>query len=194
MSNDVNNTGIPGINPAYANWTQQVVENLVEAEKKWIEFATEQNVQMLKSIQRGLELYNTAPNNELANWARQGLESFVESQKKWSETISQQTNQFLQGQSAAATQTAQTENQVSSAASTAVQQQVETLVEWRKRWLDFAAQQNGQFIKSLQENLRLNESQTPAKTFTDMAQQAVDNYVEVQKRWLDLYPNLFGRR
>src|ERR1051325_6546855 len=78
-----------------AEWAKQVGEHLVEAQKKWIEITTAQNALVLKAIQQGMELYNTAPTPALGEWAKQGVESFVEAQKRWAEMVSQQSAQLF---------------------------------------------------------------------------------------------------
>jgi hypothetical protein len=190
MSNEPNVTNEDDIpvaeRPSYTDWAKQVVENLVEAEKRWIELASEQNALTLKAIREGVKFYHTAPNPALADWARQGVESLLEAQKKWIDTATQQRNQFFK---TAQEQTEEAEGETAPNPAKTVtdiaQQQVESLVEARKRWLDFASQQNAQFLKGVREALGQREA-SPATTFTDWAQQAMDNYVEVQKRWLDL--------
>lgn len=184
-SENLEDIPVGGTRASYTDWAKQVVENLVEAEKKWIELASEQNALTMKAIRQGIEFYRAAPNPAMANWARQGVESLLEAQKKWVEGATQQRSQFFQTEQA---QQEDTEASVSATNKTITdyaQQQVESLVESRKRWLDYASQQNAQFVKAVKEGLGLRET-TPAATFTDWAQQAVDNYVEVQKRWLDL--------
>src|SRR5215216_1695633 len=79
-----------------AEWAKQVVENLAEAQKKWIEITSEQNALVLKAITEGLGFYKTAPTPALADWARQGIEGFVEAQKRWAEIASQQSAQFFE--------------------------------------------------------------------------------------------------
>ena len=51
------------------------------------------------------------------------------------------------------------------------------------------AEQNALTLKTLKDNLNLDESSS-ATALTEFAQQAVTNYIEVQKRWLDLATNL----
>jgi hypothetical protein len=62
---------------------------------------------------------------------------------------------------------------------------LETLVNMRAAWLDFAAKQNEQMIKGLKQNLNLDDS-SPVSALADFAQQTMSSYVEIQKRWLDL--------
>src|SRR5215510_14227662 len=77
-----------------AEWAKQVVEHLVEAQKKWIDLTAQQNALVLKAIQEGMEFYRSAPTPALAAWARQGVEGIVEAQKRWAEIASQQSGQL----------------------------------------------------------------------------------------------------
>jgi hypothetical protein len=164
----------------YNDWARQMVENLVEAERKLLDMATQQNEMVFKAIREGLEFYRSAPTPTLAEWARQGLENLLEAQRKWTESATQQRFNFFQTQaSGEAAQTA------TSTVADYAQQQIEMLAETRKRWLDFAAKQNAQVVNGVKKALRLEENPA-ASTYADWAQQAVDNYVEIQKRWLDL--------
>jgi hypothetical protein len=74
-----------------------------------------------------------------------------------------------------------------------VRQQLENLIEARKRWLDFAEQQNTQFVQGLREALGIRETSTTAG-FAKWSQQMMENYFEVQKRWLDLVTRVPGGR
>lgn len=191
MSNEPNTNPVEDIpvggQAAYTDWAKRVVENLLEAEKKWIELASEQNALTLKAIREGLGFYRSAPNPGLADWAKQGIESLLDTQKKWLEGATQQRYQFFKTEQEQPLVDAQGESLQTAAKNVNdfAQQQVETLVEARKRWLDYASQQNAQFLKGVREALGQGES-SPTSTFTDWAQQAMNNYVEVQKRWLDM--------
>src|SRR5437660_1649628 len=79
-----------------AEWAKQMVENLTDAQKKWIEITSEQNALVLKAITEGFNFYKTAPTPALADWARQGIEGFVEAQKRWAEIASEQSKQFFE--------------------------------------------------------------------------------------------------
>jgi hypothetical protein len=70
-----------------------------------------------------------------------------------------------------------------------LQQPVDNLMDARKRWLDFAAKQNTDFVNALQRGFGVPEA-SPAARLADLQRQSVDNYVEVQKRWLDLTDQL----
>src|ERR1043165_7065407 len=76
-----------------ADWAKQVVEHLVDAQKKWIDLTAQQNALVLKAIEEGMGFYRTAPTPALGDWARQGVEGFVEAQKRWAEVASQQGKQ-----------------------------------------------------------------------------------------------------
>lgn len=172
--------------PTYTNWAKQVMDELLGAEQKWFELASEQNALTLKAVREGVELYRTTPAMPLTNWAKQGLENLLEIQKKWLENATQQRNQLLnQGEEATAATLA---NEADAATEGRfipdfARQQLDTLIEARRRWLDFAEQQNTQFIQGLQEALGLKEPSVPS-SLTRMSQQLLDNYLEAQKRWL----------
>ncbi len=170
----------------YTDWARQMVESLVEAERKWLEMAAQQNEVAFKALREGIESYRTAPTPTLAEWAKQGLENFLEAQRKWTESASQQRLQFFQTVSQpnaeGATDAAQATTQP---IIDYAQKQVEMVAEARRRWLDTAAEQNAQVVKGVKKGLGLEEGSSGA-TYVDWAQQAVDNYVAVQKRWLDM--------
>ncbi len=204
MASDVNEPKNPAQNPneAVSGWTRQVVDNLFEAEKKWLEMASQQNALVLKTIREVSTLYQAAPNSTLGDWAREGLESFVEAQRNWVENITQQQATFLSSQRGAMEQAAQSVGMGlgvgQAGASPYAEQPMEYLAEARRRWLDFASQQNAKFLQSVRESMGLGES-NPAATVSEWTQQAVDNYVEVQKRWLNLatqwtFPRPFDKK
>ena len=43
-----------------AEWAQQVVEHLVDAQKKWIDLTAQQNALVLKAIEEGMQFYRSA--------------------------------------------------------------------------------------------------------------------------------------
>src|SRR6266540_5097870 len=77
-----------------AEWAQQVVEHLVDAQKKWLDLTAQQNAVVLKAIEQGMEFYRNAPTPGLGDWARQGIEGIVEAQKRWAEIVTQQSGQL----------------------------------------------------------------------------------------------------
>lgn len=198
MSNEpkANNDAQPELTGTYADWARQLVENLVEAERKWLELASQQNELAMKAIRQGLEYYRTAPNASLADWARQGVENFVEAQRRWTEAATRQSSSYFQQAQSQVQEVAEgaTEGTVDEIrpAVNFMQQQVDALAETRRRWLDFVAKQNAQVVSGVKQGMGVT---SPAATYADWAQQAVDNYVQVQKRWLDLATQLpFQRR
>lgn len=173
---------------SYTEWTKQVVENLVEAEKKWIELASEQNALTLKAIEKSQELFKGAPNPEVGLWAKQGVESFLEIQKKWTETVTQQRAQFLEQVKQAFPADANSDPAAGAKALTDYgKQQAEMLIDTQKRWLDQATQQNTQILEGVGKAFGLPASPL-TKTITDWANQTVNNYVELQKRYLNYTP------
>ncbi len=183
-----NNATVDGSGLSYSEWTKQVVENLVEAEKKWIELASEQNALTLKALQKGQEFYKNAPNPEVGEWAKQGVESFLEIQKKWTETLNQQRDQFLAQVKQALPFDVNTDPAAATKALTDYgRQQAEMLIDTQKRWLDQATQQNTQILEGVRKAFGLPESPL-TKTINDWANQTVNNYVEMQKRYLNYTP------
>jgi hypothetical protein len=193
MANDSQNP-VEAAGAQAADWTRQVVDQLFEAEKKWIELATQQSELVLKTIREIYSLNNAAPSTGLADWARQGVESFVEAQRKWMENMTAQQSNFLNTQRANF-MNAMPPGEVPTmgmgmpmgmpAGMNA--QPMEYLVEAQRRWLDFATQQSARLLESLRAGMGPAAESTPsAAPLADWAQQAVNNYVEVQKRWLDL--------
>lgn len=186
MSDSLNNPAEAGARAT--EWTKQVVDNLFEAEKKWIELATQQNELVLKTIREIFSLYQAAPNSSLADWARQGVESFVEAQRKWLENATLQQNTFLSAQGAKLPEFPTLPGLPLDAAG--LQQPMEFLAEAQKRWLDFAAQQSNQLLNTLRVGMG---DTSPTSQMAEWSKQAVDNYVEVQKRWLNLATQWFPR-
>jgi len=192
MSNEFNGennqAATNGSGLSYSEWTKQVVENLVEAEKKWIELASDQNALTLKAIQKGQEFYKNAPNPEVGQWAKQGIESFLEIQKKWTDTITQQREQFLEQVKQSFPFDLNTDPATAAKALTDYgKQQAEMLIDTQKRWLDQATQQNTQILEGVRKAFGLPESPL-TKTINDWANQTVNNYVEMQKRYLNYSP------
>lgn len=180
----------------YSDWARQMVESLVEAERKWLEMAAQQNEMVFQAIRQSLDYYQSAPTPTLAEWARQGIENLLDSQRKLTESVTQQRFDFFRGQIQEDTMGQDTPPMLNPTRGITdfAQQQVEMMADARRRWLDFAAQQNAQVVSGVKKGLGLDEGSTAA-TYADWAQQAVDNYVEVQKRWLDLATQLpFQRR
>src|SRR5215510_15905458 len=77
-----------------ADWAKNVVEHLVDAQKKWIDLTAQQNALVLKAVEEGMNFYRTAPTPALGDWARQGIEGLVEAQRRWAEIASQQSSQL----------------------------------------------------------------------------------------------------
>nr|MBP6824493.1 hypothetical protein [Acidobacteriota bacterium] len=79
-------------NAGAADWASQVVEHLVDAQKKWIDLTAQQNALVLKAVEEGMGFYRSAPTPALGDWARHGYEGFVEAQRRWAEVASQQSS------------------------------------------------------------------------------------------------------
>src|SRR4051794_28949700 len=174
--NQENNATVDGGGLSYTEWTKQVVENLVQAEKKWIELASEQNALTLKVLEKGQEFYKNAPNPEVGLWAKQGVESFLEIQKKWTETITQQREQFLaQVKQAVPFDVTGDPAATAKALTDYGKQQVEMLIDTQKSWLDQATRQNTQILEGVQKAFGVPASPL-TKTINDWANQTVNNY------------------
>jgi hypothetical protein len=159
-----------------ADWVKQMIENLTDAQKRWIDLASEQNALVLKAISEGVNFYKTAPTPALADWAKAGIEGIIEAQKRWADIAAKQSQMF---DFSAITQTMQDFTSFG----------VDAFVKARTQWLDFVSEQNELALKTLKDNLGLDENSS-ATMLADFAQQAVTNYTEVQKRWLDLATQL----
>src|SRR5947208_2618573 len=70
-------------------WAKQVVEHMVEAQKKWIEITQQQNAQAIKAMKDGLGLDENSPAAALADFAQQAVTNYVEVQKRWLELATQ---------------------------------------------------------------------------------------------------------
>ena len=73
-----------------------MIESLTEAQKRWIDIASEQNALVLKAVTEGVEFYKSAPTPELADWAKQGIEGIVEARKRWADIASKQSKEFIE--------------------------------------------------------------------------------------------------
>ena len=60
--------------PEATVWVKDMMESLTDAQKRWIDLASEQNALLLKAITEGVNFYKTAPTPALADWAKQGVE------------------------------------------------------------------------------------------------------------------------
>ncbi len=167
-----------------AEWAQDVLNQMTEAQKTWFEIASQQNSLMLETIGKLIEYRQTAPTDALGNWVKQGIEGFVEAQRRWSEIVVSQSEQLLNAVKSCASIPTAGENMPEN-----LGQGAQSLVKMHESWLDFAEKQNEHFVKVMKENLNLDDS-SPIAAIADFSQKAVGNYIEVQKRWLDLATQL----
>jgi hypothetical protein len=151
------------------------MQRLLEDEKKWIELAAEQNELTLKAIRQGVELYRTIPPLPLGGLARREMQRILGYRKPETEPVATEIPEVQPVEIAPAFKTQ----------TNMMRQQVEGLVEFRRRWLDFVAQQNVQFLDGVQEALGLKEYRS-ATNLNNWAQKMMENYVEMQKRLLGL--------
>ncbi len=166
------------VNPtqAYGDWMKQVFEYLVEAEKRLVELASEQNAMVLKTIQQVDKYSRSAPTQNLSEWSMKSLESFLENQRKWAESVSKQTFPFLK-MGPAGDETQKAVNMW--------QDQMQSLMDTRKRWLNFLLEENTRFLNTVKETPGMPTS-APMNSFGEWARQSIESYVETQKRWLDM--------
>ncbi len=163
-------------------WATAVVNQLVEAQKMWLELVTKQNQLVFKTISEVSGLTSNAPTEALAAWAKQGMEGFIEAQKKWSEIAMAQSSQLMTAVQAGANFA---DPAVLGSLQATAGQGLETIVKMRMAWLDFASQQNAQVLDAMKQGLNLDDS-NPATMLVNFAQSSMNSYVEVQKRWLDM--------
>jgi hypothetical protein len=182
----------PNISPAtapgevaYTDWARQLVEGLVEAERRWLELAAAQNELVITTIQRGMEAFRSAPTAGLGEWARQGLENFLEAQRKWTGNFDQQRAQFFNSQFQPGGEMPPGIAMPAGQMAELMTQPLELLADTRRRWLDYAAGQNAQVVEGVKRAVGIREG-IPAATYIDWTQDAVNSYVEFNKRWLDL--------
>src|SRR2546425_1025599 len=72
-----------------ADWAQQVVEHLVDAQKKWIDLTAQQNALVIRALKAGLNLDDNSPAAALADFAQQAVTNYVEVQKRWLDLATQ---------------------------------------------------------------------------------------------------------
>ncbi len=167
--------------PLPADYAQNVLDQLVEAQKTWFENAARQNALLVETVNKMSEMRQNAPTEALSDWVKQGIEGFIEAQKRWSEIAVQQSEQILRSvKSNADFSVPDHQSAVKNS-----NQGIESLVKMRNSWLDFVTQQNMQLVNALKDTLKIDNS-SPVAALADFAGQAVNNYVEVQKRWLDV--------
>ncbi len=62
---------------------------MVKMRKAWLEFAEEQNKQMVKAVKDGMKLDDSSAPAALADFAQATMKSYVEIQKRWLDMASQ---------------------------------------------------------------------------------------------------------
>lgn len=122
---------------SYNAWVKQMIERLIEDEKKWIELASEQNSLTLKAIRQSIEFYRTFPMPPFMSWVREGSQKFWEAQ-----------------QAPAATMEA--EVTVADPETFTARQPFDSLMEFRSSWLNFFREQNTRFLEVMQQGFGLN--------------------------------------
>jgi hypothetical protein len=166
------------------DFAKMVVNQLIEAQRMWLEMTTQQTAIIFNTVSEVMGMSQNAPTEALAKWTKTGVESFIAAQKQWSEIALKQSAQLMQTVQSGAS-FGGGDMDALGAAQGAAGKGLEILVNMREAWLDFAAQQNAQMVKSLKQNLKLDDS-SPVAAIADFAQATMTSYVEIQKRWLDM--------
>ncbi|MFV0388464.1 MAG: hypothetical protein ACK5NT_06900 [Pyrinomonadaceae bacterium] len=170
---------------AETDWARSVVNQLIEAQKTWLEITTKQYELVFKTVSDVTGMAENAPSKALADWAKEGVKGFIDAQQQWSEIALSQGEQVLK-----LVQTGDFANaNVLDSIKSSAEQGVETVIGLRMAWLDFASKQNSQMIKVFKQGLNLDES-SPAAALADFAESAMNSYVEIQKRWLEMATQL----
>lgn len=165
------------------DFARMVVNQLVEAQRMWLELTTQQTALVVKTVSEVMGMSGNAPTDAMADWAKKGVEGFINAQKQWSEIAMQQGEKLMQTVQSGASFSGGLE--AVGTAQAVAGKGLETLVNLRTAWLDFAENQNKQMVAMLKQNLNLDKS-SPVSAVADFAQQTMSSYVEIQKRWLDL--------
>ncbi len=167
------------------DFARMVVNQLVEAQRMWLELTTQQTALVVKTVTDVMGMSNNAPTDAMAEYAKKGVEGFINAQKQWSEIAMQQGEKLMQTVQSGANFGGGTAGEALGTAQAAAGKGLETLVNLRTAWLDFAENQNKQMVAMLKQNLNLDNS-SPVSAVADFAQQTMSSYVEIQKRWLDM--------
>jgi hypothetical protein len=61
----------------------------VKARTQWLDFAAEQNAQVVKAVKDGFNLADNSPAAALADFAQQAVTNYVEVQKRWLDLATQ---------------------------------------------------------------------------------------------------------
>ena len=61
----------------------------MKARTQWLDFAAQQNAQVIKAVKEGLGLDESSPAAALADFAEQAVTNYVEVQKRWLDLATQ---------------------------------------------------------------------------------------------------------
>lgn len=153
-------TALPKVLPTYNEWVKQVMEYMVEDEKKWMELASEQSNLTMKAVRQSLEFYRTFPMPPVLKWLREGTSRFYQMQKP--------------GQEIPPVETTADTTEVPVA-----RPPLENLFEFRNTWFNFLARQNRQYMDLMQEGLGLRNRQVVPEHNGEVP--PVNNVVEAEK-------------
>ena len=74
---------------AVSDYAGQGLESFVKARAQWLDFAAQQNTQVIKAVRDGLNLDDNSPGAALADFAQQAVTNYVEVQKRWLDLATQ---------------------------------------------------------------------------------------------------------
>ena len=74
---------------AISDYAGQGVDAFVKARTQWLDFAAQQNAQVLNAVKEGLGLDESSPAAALADFAQQAVTNYVEVQKRWLDLATQ---------------------------------------------------------------------------------------------------------
>ena len=77
------------ISRAVSDYAGQGLEAFVKARTQWLDFAAQQNAQVIKALKDGLNLDDNSPAAALADFAQQAVTNYVEVQKRWLDLATQ---------------------------------------------------------------------------------------------------------
>ena len=72
-----------------SDYASQGIDRFVEARTAWLDFAAQQNAQVLKAVKDGLGLDESSPAAALADFAQQAVTNYVDVQKRWLQLATQ---------------------------------------------------------------------------------------------------------
>jgi len=77
------------VSRAVSDYAGQGLEAFVKARTQWLDFAAQQNAQVISALKAGLNLDDNSPAAALADFAQQAVTNYVEVQKRWLDLATQ---------------------------------------------------------------------------------------------------------